>query len=60
MRSYHTTTMQCTTMSCFIVDRLLKNRTCVTCTVVSKQFTIESYRIMRGVVINLFGAGIIF
>jgi len=52
-RSYHTTTKQCTTMNCFNFDRLLKNRTCVTFTVVSKQFTIESHRIMRGVVINI-------
>jgi hypothetical protein len=52
-RSYHTTTKQCTTMNCFNFDRLLKNRTCVTFTVVSEQLTIESHRIMRGVVINI-------
>jgi len=40
-------------MNCFSVDRLLKNRNCVTCTVVSEQFTIESYRITRGVLTNV-------
>lgn len=48
---YHTTTTQYTTLNCFNFDRLLKNRTSVTLTVVSKQFIVESYRITRGVVL---------